>query len=105
MLALGLGELSSEKLKQLETPNTPQNIDNVAPIGTGTEGVSDVVLQEQIAKNDQLEDVLIQGQGRYEVEHWSTEEDRVSKNSGASSGSPGAMLLVVGALLLWTVYS
>jgi hypothetical protein len=105
MLALGLGELSSEKLKQLETPDTAGNIDNYAPVGIGTEGVSDVVLQEQISKNDEFEDNLIQGQGRYEA-HWSTEEDRISKSSGATSGSgPGAMLLVVGALLLWTVYS
>ena len=67
--------------------------------------MSDVVLQEQISKNDEFEDNLIQGQGRYEA-HWSTEEDRISKSSGSTSGSgSGAMLLVVGALLLWTVYS
>jgi hypothetical protein len=51
-----------------------------------------------------METALMLGDGRYEV-NWSTEEDRLDASGGSSGGGPGAMLLVVGAIVIWTLYT
>ena len=105
MLALGLGELSDESLEHVETPEETPIQDRFSSVAHGTEGVQDVIKGEKISKADQMEDALMLGDGRYEV-HWSTEEDRLSASAGASSGGgSGALLLVVGAAVLWALYS
>ncbi len=66
--------------------------------------MQDVIKGEKISKADQMEDALMLGEGRYEV-HWSTEEDRLSASTASSAGGSGALLLVVGAVVLWALYS
>ena len=104
MLVLGLGELSEENLQTVEKPEETPIQDRFTPIAQGTEGVEDVIKGEQISKRDELEDALVLGEGRYEA-HWSTEEDRLSASTDTSSGGSGALLLVVGAVILFTLYS
>jgi hypothetical protein len=104
MLTLGLGELSDESLQKVETPEVAQIQDRFSLVAQGTEGVTDVIKAEKISKADEMEDALIMGGGRYEA-HWSTEEDRLSAGDASSGGGSGAMLLVVGAVVLWTLYS
>ena len=104
MLALGLGELGDESLENVEKPEETPIQDRFSSVAHGTEGVQDVIKGEKISKADEMEDALMLGDGRYEV-HWSTEEDRLSASTASSGGGSGAMLLVVGAIVLWTLYS
>ena len=105
MLSLGLGELTDESLDKIETPEETPIQDRFSAVAQGAEGVPDVIKGEQISKADEMEDALMLGDGRYEV-HWSTEEDRLSGDaSSGGGGGSGTMLLVVGAIVLWTLYS
>ena len=104
MLVLGLGELSEENLEKVEKPEETPIQDRFAVVAHGSEGVQDVIKAEQISKADEMETALMLGDGRYEV-NWSTEEDRLDASGGSSGGGPGAMLLVVGAIVIWTLYT
>lgn len=102
MLALGLGEMTNESLTKLADKDEPE-YEIFKPVAVGNEGVAGDDMLQKISMADELENRTVLHGVRQEA-HWSTEEDRIESESGGDGGGSGAMLLVVGAAILFAVY-